>query len=654
MFRFFITYYPDLVSCQISLNMRHRSVLWSWLLLSAAPLAAAPVTFNRDVAPIVFAHCASCHHPGGIGPFPLLTFQDVRKHASQIVAVTGRRYMPPWPPEPGRGDFADNRRLSDQQIRLIADWVTDGKQEGSAADLAPPPQFTSGWQLGPPDLILRMSKPFAMGASGTDLFRNFIISTGLKETRYVRALELRLDNPRLVHHANIVLDRTESLRKRDGQDGQPGFPGMDVITEAAANDFDPDSHFLFWKPGSVLHPEPDDMSWRLDPGTDLVVNLHLQPTGRQETIEAEVGIYFAAKPPSRYPMLVQLERDGSINIPPGERSFIVTDKLTLPVDVELLAIYPHAHYLGKVIEAWATLPDGHRQWLIRIPDWDLNWQAVYEYKRPVSLRRGTVVEMRIAYDNSAANPRNPNNPPTRVTAGNRTQDEMGHVWLQLLPASGGQPGNDARASIQEAVMRRRLEKYPADFLAHYNLGAVLQMRGKFAEAIASYRDAVSVEPDNATARNSLASALMNADRIPEAIQELRDALRLDSSYLNARYNLARALAASNDLNGAEREFGLLLKQKQDDAGAQAGLASIYFIQHRYREALPRFREAARLDPEDADVQANLGAVFAITGDLPSAIQAFEQALRINPGHQAARSNLDKAKAQLAVRRGASQ
>lgn len=626
----------------------YRGIPCFWSLLIAAPLSAQAVTFNKDVAPIVFAHCASCHHPGGIGPFSLLTFADVRKHASQIAAVTKSRYMPPWPPEPGHGHFAGDRRLSEQDIRLIGQWVQEGEKEGSPAELPPSPRFTTEWQMGPPDLILRMAKPFTMTASGTDVFRNFVIATGLQQTRFVRGIELRLDNTRVVHHANIVLDRTEALRKRDGEDGQPGFPGMDVITEAAANDFDPDSHFLFWKPGSNLHAEPDDMSWRLDPGTDLVVNLHLQPTGRPETIQAEVGIYFASRPPTLHPMLVQLERDGAIDIPPGSHDFTVTDKLTLPVDVSVLAIYPHAHYLGKVIEAWATLPDGQRRWLIRIPDWDINWQAVYEYAHPVPLPKGTVVEMRISYDNSTANPRNPNNPPQRVKAGDRSRDEMGHVWLQLLPAAAGQAGDEARVDLQEAVMRRRLEKYPADFLAHYNLGAVLQMRGKLAEAIACYQDAVKVEPNNATARNSLASALLSDDRTPQAIDQLHAALRLDPDYSNAHYNLARALGLSGDLPGAEAEYASVLKQNEADGSAQAGLASIYFLQHRYAEALPHFREAARLDPNDPDVQANLGTVLAITGDLPEAIQAFEQALRINPEHQAARANLARVKAQLAA------
>ena len=345
-----------------------------------------------------------------------------------------RRYMPPWPPQPGYGDFRDNRRLSDAQIRFLADWVKQREPEGNPAEPAADSAFQpSEWQMGTPDMILRMPRPFRMPASGSDIFRNFIIRTGLKETKYVRGMELRLDNTRVVHHANVVLDRTQSLRGRDSDDGQPGFPGMDVMTEAAANDFDPDSHFLFWKPGTVLHPEPDDMSWRLDPGTDLVLNLHLQPTGKDESVQAEIGLYFASRPPTRFPMLIQLEHDGAIDIPPGDRTFAVTDILTLPSGVDVLAIYPHAHYLGKLVEAWAILPDGSRRWLIRIPDWDINWQAVYEYREPVSLPKGTKISDADYLRQLRLNPRNPNHPPKRVKTGNRSEDEMGHVWLQVLP-----------------------------------------------------------------------------------------------------------------------------------------------------------------------------------------------------------------------------
>jgi tetratricopeptide (TPR) repeat protein len=347
-------------------------------------------------------------------------------------------------------------------------------------------------------------------------------------------------------------------------------------------------------------------------------------------------------------MLVQLEHDGALKIPPGDKNFVVTDELTLPVDAQVLAIYPHAHYLGKQLEAWATLPDGTRRWLIRIHNWDINWQAVYDYAKPIDLPKGTKIAMRISYDNSSDNPRNPNHPPKLVLTGNRSEDEMGHMWLQLLPkAPAG--GEDPRLAIQEAVMRRRLEKYPGDFLAQYNLAALLQMRGKYADAIQVYRAALKAEPNNVTAHNSLATALLLQENASGAIAEFRETLRLDPQYSNARYNLARALAVNGDLDGARDQYSAFLQAKPDDADAQAGLATVDFKLRSYPDALLHFREAARLDPSNADNQANLGTVLAISGDLPAAKEAFENALRINPDHQAARANLQRVEAQLAKR-----
>jgi Flp pilus assembly protein TadD len=621
---------------------------WIWLTVLALPLFGESVTFDKNIAPITFLSCAPCHHAGGNAPFPLLTYQDVRKHAAQVVAVTQRRYMPPWPPEPGYGDFIGERRLTETQLRLIAAWVKQGAPEGNPANLPPAPHFEQGWQMGPPDLIVKMPAPYEMPAAGSDIFRNFVIPVDVKETKYVRAVELRPGNEKVVHHANIVIDRAQLLRHRDGEDGQPGFPGMDVTTEGSADLFDPDSHFLFWKPGSVLEPEPDGMSWRLDPGTDLILNLHLQPTGKRELIQPSIGLYFSSQPPTLFPMLLQLENDGALNIPPGDRNFVVTDHLRLPVSVDLLAIYPHAHYVGKQVEAWASLPDGTRRWLIKIPDWDINWQAVYTYRQPITLPAGTTVAMRITYDNSSANPRNPSHPPIRVRGGNRSTDEMGHVWLQVLPKKDSQ--EDPRLVLQEALMRRRLEKYPADFLAHYNLGALSQFRGKMPEAIAYYQQALQVEPKNTSAHNSLGAAFMAGDRLDDAIAQFREALRIDPKYLNARYNLARALAAQNDLDSSANEYSAFLKEKPDDPDAQTGLGTILFVQHRYDEALPHFREAARLKPNDADIQTDLGALLAIEGDLTGATQAFEQALRINPDHKTARANLAKARESLAAKR----
>ena len=418
-------------------------------------LRGQTVTFSKHIAPILYARCATCHRPGEAAPFSLLSYADARKHGSQIADVTSKRFMPPWPPEEGYGDFAGSPRLTNEQISLFARWVREGMQEGDPADLPAMPSFASAWSLGPPDLIVRMSKPYLLPAAGSDVFRNFVMPVDLKETKYIRAFELRPANKRVVHHANVILDHSRLLRRRDGQDGHPGFSGMDVETEVTG-EFDPDSHFLFWKPGSPVQVEPPESPWKLDPGSDLIVNLHLQPSGKQETVDAQIGLYFASGPPTSRPMLLQLEHDGALDIPPQSTTFSVTDHLKLPIAVRVLAIYPHAHYLGKQVDAWADLPDGTRVPLIKIMRWDINWQASYTYREPISLPAGATVSMRIAYDNSSANPRNPNHPPKRVIAGNRSADEMGHVWLQVLPESSEGP-DDPRLVLQQALMRRRVK-----------------------------------------------------------------------------------------------------------------------------------------------------------------------------------------------------
>ncbi len=617
-------------------------LMWFLAVGSGLQAGAGTVTFNKQIAPLIYQYCASCHRPGEAAPFPLLTYEDVRKHAAQIVVVTQSRYMPPWLPEPGYGEFAGERRLTDAQLQLLAAWLEEGCPDGNVGDLPLGPHLTEGWQLGPPDLIVQILKPYRLAASGTDVFRNFILPVDLQETKYVRAIEMRPGDKRIVHHANILIDRRHSMRKHDGEDGQPGFPGMLTTTESRSDIFDPDSHFLFWKPGTVVEPEPDDMSWRLDPGTDLILNMHLRPSGKKETIQPMVGFYFTSQVPRRHPMLLQLEHDGAIDIKPGAQGFVAEDHLTLPVAVDVLAIYPHAHYLGKQIEAWATLPNGSRVWLLKINDWDINWQAVYNYRAPVGLPKGTTLAMRISYDNSEANPRNSNHPPKRVRSGARSEDEMGHVWLQVLPKKEAE--EDPRILLQEAAMRRRLKKYPDDFVAHCNLGQLLVTRKQYREAIADLQQALRTDPESATARSGLGAAYLAEGHFDDAMRELKVALRIDPDHVNARLNLARALGDNGDLNGAARELERALKQRPDNTEAHVGLGLVYFTQHRYAEALPHFQRAALRRPDDADIQTNLGILLAIHGDLVAAIQAFQVALKLNPQDKTARAYLERAQA----------
>ena len=316
--------------------------------------AAADLTFARDIAPLVYTNCAPCHRPGQAAPFSLITYEDVRKHASQIVSVTRSGLMPPWLPQAGHGDFEQTRRLSAEQIRTIAAWVAQGAPEGEPTPA--PPDFSSGWQLGKPDLVLEAQQPARVPDSGPDFYWNFVFHPALSQTRYVRAIEIRPGNPRITHHANLLVDRTRSAPASD-------FAGMDVTIMRSP--FDPDGHFLFWKPGSTPHSEPAGFAWRLDPGNALVLNTHFHPSGKPEEARPSLALYFTDKPQTRFPLLVQLESDDALDIPPGDADFVVSDSFRMPMDADVLAIYPHAHYLGKLLEAYATLPSGDRKWLNR-------------------------------------------------------------------------------------------------------------------------------------------------------------------------------------------------------------------------------------------------------------------------------------------------
>jgi Flp pilus assembly protein TadD len=568
----------------------------------AAVSAAQAATFSHDIAPIVYEKCAPCHHPGEAAPFSLLTYQDVRKRAALIATVTRSGFMPPWLPEHGYGDFAGERRLTPDEIATIASWVKDGAPKGTPNETPPPPAFHSDWQLGTPDLILDAPSAFQLPASGPDVYWNCIFTPALTTRRWVRAIEIRPGDRRLAHHANLLVDRIGSARAQETAPGK-GFPGMDIALMGSP--FDPPGHLLFWKPGSTPHVEPDGFALRLDPGNDLVLNMHLQPSGKPEEVRPSIGIYFTPRPATKFPLVFELENDNALDIPAGAHDFAVADDFKLPMGVDVLAVYPHAHYLGKLLEAWATLPDGSKKWLVRIPDWDPNWQGVYYYREPVSLPKDAVIHMRYHYDNSGANVRNRNRPPKRVHAGNAATDEMGHLWLQVLPRGPG----DRRRELQEAVIEHRLERNPNDFEAHMNLGAIELARLNAQAAVTELREAVRLDATRPEPHNMLGLALASTGRNTEAIEQYLQALRLRPSFASARYNLAIALAKAGHVDDAVDQLRRILADNPEDPAAKRRLADALTLRGvlllrdgKRDDAVAQFEEALQLDPSNQEAR----------------------------------------------------
>jgi hypothetical protein len=438
------------------------------------------VTFSENVAPIIFNKCAGCHRPGEAAPFSLLNYDDVRKRAKLIATVTESRYMPPWNATSEMGTFRDDRRLTDSQVRTIQQWVAGGMSEGDPKKLPALRPFTPGWQLGQPDLVVKMSEPFELPADGPDVFRNFAIKLNLKKDQWVKAIEFR-SSARSSHHALFFLDQTGQAVKMDEADPAPGFAGMSFLATNAGGNGDASgraatllqrlqsrnvldatrSSLGGWAVGGTPQPLPEGLARPLPQDSDFVLQMHFHPTGKVEKEQATIGLYFADAPPKRTLTALQMPplfgALAGIDIPAGEKHFVIRDSFVLPVDVEVVSVGGHAHYLSKTMRMTATLPGGTARELMGIPDWKFNWQERYYFKELVKLPKGTRLDVEISYDNSRDNPSNPNSPPKRVTFGQQSTDEMGAITIEMVPVN--EPDLPVYASalqqhLQQAVLGR--------------------------------------------------------------------------------------------------------------------------------------------------------------------------------------------------------
>lgn len=436
--------------------------------------AADPVpTFSKDIAPIVFAKCSGCHRPGQGAPFSLLSYRDLEKRGQLVQHVVDTKIMPPWKAEQGDFAFRGDRRLTAEQVALISRWVDGGMPEGKASDLPAVPKFESEWPLGKPDLIVEMTEGFTVPAEGPDIFRNFVLPIQLPEDRYVKALDFRAGAPSVVHHSLFYSDASGGARKMDAADPEPGFGGgMRGIFIARFGDVDPFQRLMqlgkgapaLPKPGGPLLPPglpappappalnsgalggwavgkqphflPDGLAYPLPAKSDLLLSTHFHPSGKQEKEVSKVGLYFAKeKPQKRFAPIQMPPLFGAfkgIDIPPGVSDYTLEDEFIVPIDCKAFLAAAHAHYLGKTMKMTATLPDGTVKTVLSIPDWDFAWQEQYEFAQFVPLPAGTKLNIRITYDNTAENARNPKNPPVRVRFGEESTDEMGSVSLQVV------------------------------------------------------------------------------------------------------------------------------------------------------------------------------------------------------------------------------
>jgi Flp pilus assembly protein TadD len=623
-----------------------RFLAWS-AAIGAACVAACgrvsappPPTFDKDVAPIVFSNCAPCHRPGEVAPFSLLTYADVVKHADNVVRETSKRHMPPWLPEPGEFQLAGERHLRPDQIDTIRAWVNGGMKEGSAADLPPAPRWPEGWQLGKPDMVLTPARPFRLSPGTEDVYRNLILHAPTTSEVYVRAVEFRT-NGAPIHHAVIRVDRTGASRKRDGEGGQPGFDGMAWQTVQ-----DPDGQFIGWAPGRGPIVSPDGMPWRLPPGADLVLELHMLPAKKPADIQPTIALFLTPDPPARSPLTLTMSPK-TIDIPAGKSDYTITDTYELPVAVDLLSVYPHAHYLGKDMLVSAAFPDGRTRTLLHIPQWSFHWQQDYRYVTPVALPAGTRVTMKYTYDNSDENEDNPHHPPVRVRLGPKSTDEMAQLALQVLPKSLADAAmlvqafdeRDARANIELGEMRVRENPDSAEEQAF--LGASYLDADRASDAIPHLEAAVRLDPRLATAHADLGSALMAAGQLPAALEHLRRAAALAPDDPSIAFNLGNALAKASNAREAAAAYARALAINPDYADAHVNLGELLFTHGRIADAVPHLARAAELRPNSAVILTNYGSALAATGRYADALAEIRRALALNPNYPPALDDLHR-------------
>lgn len=595
-----------------------------------------PPTFARDIAPLVHANCAPCHRPGNIAPFSLLTYDDVRAHAADVLAAIESREMPPWLPEAGGIRFSNARGLTDAQVAVVRRWVGDGTPRGSEADAPPPPTFTDGWQLGTPDLVVRLPEAYTLKAGQADVFRNFVVPVRLSKTVYVRGVEFRPDRPASIHHAVIGVDASGESRRLDAADPEPGYEGM------FSDEFhSPDGHFIGWTPGRTPALESPDMAWRLEPGTDLVVQMHMLPGTAAVPLQPSLAIYFSDRPPTVTPFMVKLTST-EIDIPPGAADVVVEDAYTLPVDVEAISVYPHAHYLARAITGVADLPSGERIPLLTIRNWDFHWQEFHRYESPVALPSGTTLRMTIVYDNTAGHQPAAGTPPRRVRYGPRSSDEMADLWFQVLPRRSSELPVLARDFVRRrtesriAAAERAVRGAPGEAGLHDLLGTRYLAAGRLADAVREFQQALTLDPSSPEATNNLGVALLQGGRAAAAVPFLRRAVAARQGDPRVYFNLGNALRDSGQASGAYAAFERALALQPDAADVLNNLAVLDGARGRIDRAIERLQRALLLRDDYADAHHNMALALLEKGRTEDALVHVERALALRPDFAEAR------------------
>ncbi len=392
-------------------------------------VSAQTVTFTENVAPIIFEKCLSCHRSGGIAPFPLDTYKKNVQYASLIDAAVKSKTMPPWPPDVNYKRYAHERLLTDTEISTISDWVNNGQAEGDPNKLPPLPVFPAESELGKEDLKLTIPT-YTSTAIGSDIYRCFVIPSGLQQQQFIKALDVIPGNRSIVHHVLVYVDTTGQCRKKDSADVKPGYEGFGGVGSNSAR------LIGAWVPGSKVSFFPKGLGVRIPKNADIVLQIHYPAGSDGKTDNTSLYLFYTDNTSREVFMDPVLNHvvsltNGPLSIPPNVvKSF--NEQYTVLANVSVLGVAPHMHLIGTKIKSYGLTPAKDTVRFIDIKKWDFHWQGNYTFQRPLKLPYGTKLYADATYDNTAANPHNPSSPPKQVNLGEATTDEMMLVYFQWM------------------------------------------------------------------------------------------------------------------------------------------------------------------------------------------------------------------------------
>ncbi len=408
-----------------------------WLLpfVNVAAFAAsvpAQVTFHKDVEPILENRCQECHRSGEIGPFPMMTYQQVRPWAKSIRDNVLAKKMPPWFADPAYGHFINDRSLSKAEIETITAWVDGGSKEGDAKDAPPPKTFLPGWNIPKPDLVISMREPFHLPAEGEVQYQYIVMPTGFTEDTWIQAVEARPSNRAVVHHIVVFIRDPKSKWLRNVEPGIPYTPpggGKDFTnTSGAGNDI-----LMIYTPGMIPEIWRPGLGKLIKAGADLVFQVHYQTVGKETEDLSSIGLVFAKEKPKERAYTFAAS-NLSFKIPPEDPNYEVDAKQVFPNGAEVLSLFPHMHLRGKAFEYDLAYPDGRTETLLKVPKYDFFWQLDYKFDKPLHVPAGATIVCKAWYDNSPNNPKNPD-PTAEVRFGEQSREEMMFGFFDVVMPS---------------------------------------------------------------------------------------------------------------------------------------------------------------------------------------------------------------------------